>query len=113
MNRKNRMAQLSSQASVGFNTYLYFKALSEGNKQEDCHQQAIVMRVTQSGVYVMVQKYGLEGLLVVDGALACKPETESAEVCGNTVKVFDRVKVKIVAQMVEFRRTVSLVYDGV
>lgn len=27
MNRKNRMAQLSSQASVQFNTYLYFKSM--------------------------------------------------------------------------------------
>lgn len=65
MNRKNRMAQLSSQASVAFNTYLYFKNLGT-NQQEDCHASAVIMKVTQAGIYVMVQKYGLEGLLVVE-----------------------------------------------
>jgi hypothetical protein len=43
MNRKNRMAALSSQASVGFNTYLYFKSLQS---KGDCLQTAVVMRVT-------------------------------------------------------------------
>ena len=53
MNRKNRMAQLSSGASVQFNTYLYFKNL-QGNRKEECNQEAVVMRITQGGVYVMV-----------------------------------------------------------
>jgi hypothetical protein len=51
MNRKNRMAAFSSQASVAFNTYLYFKNLQS---KSDCQQIAVVMRVTQGGVYVMV-----------------------------------------------------------
>jgi len=59
----------------------------------------------------MVQKYGIEGLLVVSsGNVVCQPEKETAVVNGKIIKVFDRVKVQIVAQMVEFRRTVSLVY---
>jgi len=53
MNRKNRMAQLSSGASVQFNTYLYFKNL-QGNRKDECHQQAVIMRITQGGIYVMV-----------------------------------------------------------
>lgn len=65
MNRKNRMAQMSSSASVQFNTYLYFKSL-QGSKAEECFQQAIIMRVTQGGIYVMVEKYGIEGLLVLN-----------------------------------------------
>ena len=60
----------------------------------------------------MVQKYGLEGLLQVDGPVVCHPEQEMAEVKGKKVRVFDRLQVRIVAQMVEFRRTVSLVYDA-
>jgi exoribonuclease R len=69
------------------------------------------MRITQGGLYVMVQKYGIEGLLVVNsGSVVCQPEKETAVVNKKTIKVFDRVKVQIVAQMVEFRRTVSLVY---
>lgn len=57
----------------------------------------------------MVQKYGLEGLLVTD-QLQCYPEQEQAIVNKRTIKVFDRVKVFIKAEMVEFRRSVSLVY---
>lgn len=68
MNRKNRMAQLASMASVQFNTYLYFKSL-QGNRRDECRQSASVMRIAQSGVYVMVKKFGIEGLLSVDPAL--------------------------------------------
>jgi exoribonuclease R len=103
------MAQLSSQASVQFNTYLYFKSLSQ-TKEDDCRQTAIIMRITQGGIYVMVQKYGLEGLLVTQGSLQCRPEQETAVINGKEVKVFDRVKVMIKAEMVEFRRSVSLLY---
>ncbi len=76
MNRKNRMAQLASQASVQFNTYLYFKSL-QGNRKEECMQSASVMRIAQSGPYVMVKKFGLEGLLTLDAALAEKAVIES------------------------------------
>ena len=56
----------------------------------------------------MVQKYGIEGLLVVTGTIQCIPEKETALINGKEVKVFDRVKVIIKAEMVEFRRSVSL-----
>lgn len=70
------------------------------------------MRVTQGGVYVMVQKYGLEGLLVTENAtVKYMPEKETAVINGKDLKVFERVKVLIKAEMVEFRRTVSLVYQ--
>jgi hypothetical protein len=39
------------------------------------------------------------------------PEKETAVINGKDVKVFDRVKVLIKAEMVEFRRSVSLVYQ--
>jgi exoribonuclease R len=82
------MAAFSSQASVAFNTYLYFKSLQS---KGDCLQTAVVMRVTQGGVYVMVQKYGIEGLLVIEGTVRCIPEKETAVINGKDVKVFDRV----------------------
>lgn len=69
------------------------------------------MRITQGGVYVMVQKYGLEGLLVTSGQVSCVPEKEIATINGKQIKVFDRVKVMIKAEMVEFRRSVSLVHQ--
>ena len=97
-------------ASTSFNTYLYFKAIGQ-QSNDDCMQQAIIMRITQAGCYVMVQKYGLEGLL--QGVEAqCFPEKEYCIMNGKEVKTFERVKVEIKAQMVEFRRTVSLVYRG-
>lgn len=41
----------------------------------------------------MVQKYGLEGLLVSKLPIQCMPEKEIAIVDGKEIKVFDRVKV--------------------
>ena len=63
------MAQLASTASVQFNTYLYFKGL-QGMRREECRQSASVMRIAQSGPYVMVKKFGIEGLLAIDPAMA-------------------------------------------
>jgi exoribonuclease R len=62
MNRKNRMAQLASQASVQFNTFQFFKFQKEENRQV----HAIVMRMTPAGVYVLIKKYGIEGMLIED-----------------------------------------------
>lgn len=60
----------------------------------------------------MVQKYGIEGLLVTESAsVKYMPEKETAIIGSKEIKVFDRVKVLIKAEMVEFRRTVSLVYQ--
>ena len=114
------MAALASQASVQFNTYLYFKSLQEGSDRAKCRQSASVMRISASGPYVMVKKYGIEGLLTVDKNMATiqsNPEKEVAKVITKsagqeevkTLKVFDSVKVEIRAAMVEYRRTVELV----
>jgi hypothetical protein len=46
----------------------------------------------------------------VTDKLQCIPEQELAIVNQRTIKVFDRVQVFIKAEMVEFRRSVSLVY---
>ncbi len=48
---------------------------------------------------------------MIDGTVRCIPEKETAVINGKDVKVFDRVKVLIKAEMVEFRRSVSLVYQ--
>ena len=78
------------------------------------------MRISASGPYVMVKKYGIEGLLTVDKNMATiqsNPEKEVAKVITKsagqeevkTLKVFDSVQVEIRAAMVEYRRTVELV----
>ena len=66
----------------------------------------------------MVQKYGIEGLLMLTDDIDNKGpqievDTDKEEVYVNkdvTLKVFDQVKVQIVAKMVEFRRSIILVY---
>ena len=75
----------------------------------------------------MVEKYGIEGLLVLNDArpgqaeeskdqlqLQARPEKDEATITAGkhavVVRTFDRVNVQIKAEMVEFRRTVNLVY---
>lgn len=71
------------------------------------------MRITQGGIYVMVQKYGIEGLLVSEKLpIQCYPEKEQAVIGDRQISVFQRVTVEIVAEMVEFRRSVSLIYQA-
>lgn len=130
MNRKNRMAQLASQASVQFNTFLYFKNQSEENRMV----QAIVMRITQSGVYVLIQKYGIEGLLVEEnqndhqntGKTFCSKiltdvQNEEAELLVTSagaktenvkVVLFDHLNIEIKAETIEFRRSINLHFRG-
>ena len=62
MNRKNRMAQFASRASIEFNTFLFFKNLINKEKKEVI-EQTMVMRITKAGVFVMIKAYGIEGLL--------------------------------------------------
>ena len=63
----------------------------------------------------MVEKYGIEGLLVLENGLKldARPEKDEATILGLdkvVVKTFDRINVQIRAEMVEFRRSVNLVY---
>ena len=134
MNRKNRMAQLASQASVQFNTFQFFHTQPALKKQL---VRGIIMRITQAGVYVQIQKYGVEGLICEDkdgdaeqndGAvpkcskLVANPDQENAELwvrrSGSTeeevvkVQLFDHMRVQIIAQIVEFRRSLSLHFRG-
>uniref|UniRef100_A0A7S3CNJ9 RNB domain-containing protein n=1 Tax=Strombidium rassoulzadegani TaxID=1082188 RepID=A0A7S3CNJ9_9SPIT len=115
MNRKNRMAMLASQASIQFNTFLYFK----NQPREQRVVSGIVMRITQQGVYVLIQRYGIEGLLVEDNEKCKKIEVdvqnEEAQLTlvdqtdkKTKVELFDHLQIEIRAQMVEFRRSINL-----
>ena len=88
--------------------------------------QAIIMRITQAGVYVLIQKYGIEGLLIEDnaeGPVTCSKITadvpkEEAHLTvtadGKTsvrrVTLFDHLTVEVKAALVEFRRSINLHY---
>ncbi|CDW74058.1 exosome complex exonuclease rrp44 [Stylonychia lemnae] len=112
MNRKNRMAALASGASVQFNTYLYFKNLRE-KSNEDVIEDAIVMKITRAGIYVMIKKYGIEGLLAEEeeSKFVIDSEKEEAIINGQvSIQAFSNIKVRIVAQSIEFRRQIKLFF---
>ena len=69
----------------------------------------------------MVQKYGIEGLLALNDSLEqtdrIETNTDKEEAYLPTgddypqvLKVFDPINVQIVAKMVEFRRSIILIY---
>ncbi|PPQ74156.1 hypothetical protein CVT24_012874 [Panaeolus cyanescens] len=112
VNRRHRMAQMASRASVEFYVGLALKARNEkeqktleasgaGNKSKQAAvtEDAFVIRVFKNGVGVFVSKLGIEGLVMF------KQETQfdadnytitipSAD--GNaTISVFDKVTVRI------------------
>jgi len=72
----------------------------------------------------MVEKYGIEGLLVLNDStseeskesfkLLARPEKDEATILiakrSIIFKTFDRINVQIKAEMVEFRRAVNLVF---
>jgi len=81
------------------------------------------MRITHQGAHVMVQKYGIEGVLALSDAVEMKlggpmitvnNDKEEVHIPGvsKPLKVFDKVSVKIVAKTIEFRRSIILVYAG-
>lgn len=76
MNRKNRLAALASSASVQFNTFLYFK-----DRQNEI-EEATIMKISKAGVFVIVQKYGIEGLLTNQG-IEVDAEKEEAVIEGT------------------------------
>ena len=71
----------------------------------------------------MVQKFGIEGLLIVDDSVKKQVKVEmnvekeeayiidqrKAKETKKVIKVFDNIDVEIRAEMVEYRRTVSLI----
>ena len=88
------------------------------------------MRITQAGIYVLIQKYGIEGLIVPDAeqskdhivctAIASESGKEEAmlKVVDNgveehlKVRLFDHLKIEIKAEIIEFRRSINLHFRG-
>lgn len=84
------------------------------------------MRITQSGVYVLIQKYGIENLISTDnnpGAVTCSnittdvtkeqatlTVTENGVTSERKVTLFDHLSIEIKAEMIEFRRSINLHY---
>merc|ERR1719356_2255269 len=114
LNTKHRNAQWADRASTAFHTFLYFKA--QGSKVAE----GTIMRVKDEAVEVAVEEYGCEGEMVL-------PEQdwilfkESQDVQGRplpkfqgvTLHLFDRVAVKIEADLHDGRqRTLKFTMIG-
>jgi len=106
MNRKNRMAALASRASADFYTYKYFK------DKEDVLEKAMILKISNVGIHVIILKYGIEGLLQqIPGQVEIDtdPEKETASINGDTiVKTFQHCNVKIMSQMIDYRRSMAI-----
>jgi exoribonuclease R len=112
MNRKNRNARFASSASTELNTYLYFKNIINKEKRRII-EEAMVMRVTKAGIYVMIKSFGVEGLLTeAEGqTIAVDTDKEVAIVNGSIeVRTFDALKIEVVPTSVEFRRKINFVF---
>jgi exosome complex exonuclease DIS3/RRP44 len=112
MNRRHRSAQLASRASVQLHTVLYFAA--EGAKVEDAYVMDVMGDDTASTsdpsdprLRVIVPRYGIEssvklGIASTDPLLERSKEAHSLSYgeAGRrvTVRVFDRVRVRISVQ---------------
>lgn len=55
------------------------------------------MKVSKSGAYVMVQKFGIEGLLEVEStdSIAINSQATEITIKGVSVKTFDHLSIKI------------------
>ena len=60
MNRKHRMAQFASRASSTFHNYLLFKG-------KTTIEEAVIMQISADGMYAIVPRYGVEGLVNIVG----------------------------------------------
>ncbi|PSS31962.1 hypothetical protein PHLCEN_2v2289 [Hermanssonia centrifuga] len=98
VNRRHRMAQMASRASVEFYVGLALKA--RGSRQV-VEEDAFVIRTFRNGVGVFVSKLGIEGLVTfkretqfdADNYVITVPSSESRG--QTTIAVFDKVRVQI------------------
>ncbi|KAF5369035.1 hypothetical protein D9758_002962 [Tetrapyrgos nigripes] len=108
VNRRHRMAQMASRASVEFYVGLALKGRGEASRSRgdgEVREEAFVIRTFRNGVGVFVSKLGIEGLVTfkrdiqfdADNYTITVPGSASAAGSGGDVKisVFDKVVVQI------------------
>lgn len=112
MNRKNRNARFASQASTELNTYLYFRNIIVKESRR-LIEQAMVMRITKAGVYVMIKSFGVEGLLTDSDLQSISIDADKEQAIINStenIKTFDTLNIEIIPQTIEFRRQIKFRY---
>ncbi|KZT57597.1 RNB-domain-containing protein [Calocera cornea HHB12733] len=99
VNRRHRMAQMASRASIEFYVALSLKGRAE-REGGGVREKAFIIRAFRNGVAVFVSKLGLEGLVTFKREISFDPEVYSVKVPSPTgeqvaLSVFDEVDVEI------------------
>ncbi|EPQ56056.1 RNB-domain-containing protein [Gloeophyllum trabeum ATCC 11539] len=101
VNRRHRMAQMASRASVEFYVGLALKARGE-REQGLVQEEAFVIRTFRNGLGVFISKLGIEGLVMFKREVKFDPDNYTVtlpfELTGNndvTIAVFDKVTVNV------------------
>ncbi|KZO91801.1 RNB-domain-containing protein [Calocera viscosa TUFC12733] len=102
VNRRHRMAQMASRASIEFYVALSLKSRSE-RASGGVREKAFIIRAFRNGVAVFVSKLGLEGLVTFKREINFDPEAYSVKVpspSGGEValSVFEEVEVEITVE---------------
>ncbi len=101
VNKRHRLAQMASRASVEFYVGLALKGRTEGSGVTAVREEAFVLRTFRNGLAVFVSKLGLEGLITFakdthefdpENYLIHVPKPRGGTA---TIGVFDRVTVDI------------------
>ncbi|KAF2862851.1 ribonuclease R [Piedraia hortae CBS 480.64] len=99
INVRHRNAQMAGRASVE-----YF--VGQTLKGRELEEKAYVMRLFSNGLIAFVPRFGIEGLIRIDGDYDEEAHTVTFD--GKTVGLFDPVKVKIGDEMVGGKRRIRL-----
>ncbi|KAJ2933461.1 hypothetical protein H1R20_g3629, partial [Candolleomyces eurysporus] len=103
VNRRHRMAQMASRASVEFYVGLALKGREERNKASGAGavtEEAFVIRTFRNGLGVFVSSLGIEGLIMFKNDLQFDAENYTLSIPAPsgppvTISVFDKVVVRI------------------
>ena len=109
MNRKNRNARFASSASTELNTFLFFNNMIK-KEQKRIIEEAMVMRITKAGIYVMIKSFGVEGLLKEAPGQHILIDAEKNTAVINqevTIRTFDTLKIEVVPSTTELRRKIN------
>ena len=109
MNRKNRNARFASSASTELNTFLFFNNMIK-KEQKRIIEEAMVMRITKAGIYVMIKSFGVEGLLKEAPGQHILIDTDKNTAVINqevTIRTFDTLKIEVVPSTTELRRKIN------
>lgn len=109
MNRKNRNARFASSASTELNTFLFFNNMIK-KEQRRIIEEAMVMRITKAGIYVMIKSFGVEGLLKeAPGQQILIDADKSTAVINQhvSIRTFDTLKIEVVPSTTELRRKIN------